>query len=54
MNKIILILLIAFLSNSELIKQNEVYILNDDNFIEAWDSYEFIFLEFYAPWCTHW
>jgi protein disulfide-isomerase A1 len=34
--------------------ENDVMILDESNFDEALDQFEYIFLDFYAPWCDHW
>lgn len=33
---------------------NDVLVLDEGNFYEAIDKYEYLFLEWYAPWCGHW
>jgi protein disulfide-isomerase A1 len=32
----------------------EVLVLDENNFEEAKNSFEYLMLEFYAPWCGHW
>lgn len=33
---------------------NDVMVLDESNFQQARDKFEYLFLEFYAPWCGHW
>jgi len=34
--------------------ENDVMVLDESNFHQAVAKFEYLFLEFYAPWCGHW
>jgi protein disulfide-isomerase A1 len=35
----------------EILQDNEVYVLDDSNFEDVISAFEYVFVEFYAPWC---
>jgi hypothetical protein len=53
----VLILLIAIASADDDVQytyDNDVMVLDEGNFHQAVSKFEYLFLEFYAPWCGHW
>ena len=52
---ILILALTAFADeDSKWIYDNDVLVLDEGNFQEAISKFEYLFLEFYAPWCGHW
>ena len=47
------ILLLAIVVSAELTEEDDVLVLNKDNFNEALEKFEYLMVEFYAPWCGH-
>lgn len=47
-----LILLVTAVTSWEF--EEDVLVLEDDNYKEAIKTYEFLLVKFYAPWCGHW
>lgn len=48
-----LLSLFMFLGRSEILEEDGVLILNSNNFDEALESYTYLLVKFYAPWCGH-
>lgn len=47
-----LLLLLALAASWEF--EEDVLVLEDHNYKEALEKYQFLLVEFYAPWCGHW
>lgn len=39
---------------TEFTYDSDVLVLDENNIEEAKNSFEYLLLEFYAPWCGHW
>lgn len=57
MNKALILLIIlsisAFVVKAEIAEEDDVLVLTTSTFEEAMAKYDYILLEFYAPWCGH-
>jgi protein disulfide-isomerase A1 len=54
MNKLFILGLILLAASAEDFAQEDgVLVLTDATFYKAIQQYEFILVEFYAPWCGH-
>ena len=42
------------LAESNFTYENDVMILDESNFDEAVEQFEYLFLDFYSPHCDHW
>ncbi|XP_068119309.1 protein disulfide-isomerase [Hyperolius riggenbachi] len=47
------VLLTAVLARPDIAEDNGVLVLTKANFAEALETYEYLLVEFYAPWCGH-
>lgn len=48
-----LLLVVISTTTAEFTYENDVVVLTDSNFEEALDTFQYVFLDFYAPWCQH-
>lgn len=51
--RFVFVLLLAYTINADIATENDVLVLNDENFDIAIGSNDFVMVEFYAPWCGH-
>merc|ERR1711942_103121 len=50
---IVVLTFLIGLSRGEIVEEENVLVLNKDNFEEAVKQYPFLLVEYYAPWCGH-
>jgi protein disulfide-isomerase A1 len=41
-------------AKTEFTHDENVMILDESNFEEALEDFEYLMIDFYAPWCDHW
>lgn len=51
---LVLVALLVCCCVSEFTYDGDVLVLDEGNMEEAKNSFEYLMLEFYAPWCGHW
>jgi thiol-disulfide isomerase/thioredoxin len=47
------LVLLAVCAAAAFTEEDDIIVLTNENFQETIDSFDYIMVEFYAPWCGH-